>query len=120
MYTYEYLCILTKQAKVGGSGADRLEAVQFVPDVPRIFFSPYGGQVPENVAHYFSSMPVTSVPAHKTPEARTITCMLSTTHKRRWNVGVEGIVHCLTFFPFVSEAGHLPPGDISFHKKWFE
>ena len=23
----------------------------------------------------------------------------------------EGIVHCFTSFPFVSEAGHLPPGD---------
>jgi len=98
MYTYEYLCILTQQAKVGGSGADRLEAVQFVPDVLKyVFFSPYGGQVPENVAHYLASMPVTSVPAHKTPQARMITCMLSTTNKRRWNVGVDPFMFASLF-----------------------
>lgn len=61
------------------------------------FFSRYGGQVPENVAHYFSSMPVTSVPAHKTPEARMITWMLSTTNKRRLNVGVDPFIFASLF-----------------------
>lgn len=53
--------------------------------------------MPENVAHYFSSMPVTSVPAHKTPEARTITCMLSTRNKRRWNAGVDPFLFASLF-----------------------
>lgn len=53
--------------------------------------------MPENVAHYLASMPVTSVPAHKTPEARMITCMLPTRNKRRWNVGVDPFMFASLF-----------------------